>query len=91
MALLKTDPPKLGRITLLLLEFSTVCERFKLKELTPDMFKGLIFVQGLTAPEDVEIRTRILSTLEQNPKISLQMVAEECKRIENPSTQHCEN
>ncbi len=55
------------------------------------MFKCLIFVQGLTAPEDVEIRTRILSTLEQNPKISLQMVAEECKRIENPSTQHCEN
>ena len=59
------------------------CERFKLKELTPDMFKCLIFVQGLTAPEDGEIRTRILSKLEQNPKISLQMVAEECERLEN--------
>ena len=47
------------------------------------MFKCLIFIQGLTVPEDGEIRTRILSTLEQNPKISLQMVAEECKRIEN--------
>lgn len=43
----------------------------------------LIFVQGLTAPEDVEIRTRIMSKLEQNPKIRLQMVTEEFKRIEN--------
>ena len=39
----------------------------------------LIFVQGLTALEDGEIRTRILSKLEQNPKICLQMVAEEFK------------
>ena len=58
-------------------------ERFKLKELTPDKFKCSIFVQGLTAPEDGEIRTRILIKLEQNPKISLQMVAEECERLEN--------
>lgn len=43
----------------------------------------LIFVQGLTAPDDAEIRTRILSKLEQNLKISLQMATEECKRIEN--------
>ena len=34
-------------------------------------------------PEDGEIRTRILSKLEQNPKISLQMVGEECEQIEN--------
>ena len=47
------------------------------------MFKCLIFVQGLTAPEDGEIRTRILSKLEQNPEISLQMVAEECNGIVN--------
>ena len=46
------------------------------------MFKWLIFVQGLTAPEDGEIRIRILSKLEQNPKISLQMVTEEFERIE---------
>ena len=47
------------------------------------MFKCLIFVQGLTAPEDGEIRTRILSKLEQNPQISLQMVAEECEWLTN--------
>ena len=34
-------------------------------------------------PKDGEIRTRILSKLEQNPKISQQMIAEECERIEN--------
>ena len=59
------------------------CERFKLKELTPNMFKCLIFVQGLTALEDGEVRTRILSELEQNPRISLLVVAKECEQIEN--------
>ena len=33
-------------------------EMFKLKELTSDMFKCLIFVQGLMAPEDGKIRTK---------------------------------
>ena len=33
-----------------------MCERFKLNELPPDIFKCLIFVQGLTAPEDGEIK-----------------------------------
>ena len=37
------------------------CERFKLKELTPNMFKCLIFVLGLTASGDCEIIIRILS------------------------------
>ena len=30
-----------------------VCERFKLKELTTDMFKCFIFVQGQMGAEDV--------------------------------------
>ena len=47
------------------------------------MFKCLIFVPGLAAPEDGEIRTRVLSKSEQNPKIRLQMVEEECEPIEN--------
>lgn len=37
---------------------------FKLKELTPEMFKRLIFVQGLTTNEGTEIRVRIASKLE---------------------------
>ena len=55
------------------------CERFELKELNHDMFKYLIFVQGLTAPENGENRGRILSKLEQNPKISLQIATEKCE------------
>ena len=37
----------------------------------------------MVAPEYGEIRTRILSELEQNPKTSLQMVADEYEWIEN--------
>ena len=47
------------------------------------MFKCLIFVHWLSVPEDGEIRTRILSKLEQNSKIIMRIVAEEYKRIEN--------
>lgn len=42
-----------------------------------------IFVQGLRAAEDGDMRTRILSKLEQIPKIGLKMVAKESERIEN--------
>ena len=51
---------------------NTQCEAFKLKELSCDMFKCLIFVQGLTAPNDKEIRSRILTIMEQDPNIALQ-------------------
>ena len=53
------------------------CEKFELKEFIPDMFKCLIFVQGLMAPEDDKIRTRILSKFKQNPKNNPQMVVKE--------------
>ena len=43
----------------------------------------LDFCKGLTAQEDGEIRTIILSKLEQNQKNSPQMVAKECEQIEN--------
>ena len=66
----------MGRIILLLLILSIECERFKLKELIPDMFKCLIFVQELTAWEDGEIRKRISSKVEKSLK-------EEFERIEN--------
>lgn len=59
------------------------CERFKLNELTPDMFKGLIFIQGLTAKKDAEICARILMKLEQNQKLTLQGISNECQRILN--------
>ena len=33
------------------------CERFRLNEITPDMFKYFIFIQGLTLPSEKEVRT----------------------------------
>ena len=59
------------------------CERFKLNELTEDNFKCLIFVQGLMAERDSEIRSRILSKLETDSKLTLRAVAVECERFMN--------
>lgn len=59
------------------------CEKFKLCELTPDMFKCLIFNQGLTAEKDAEVRARTLSKLEQNQAVTLQQLSEVCERIVN--------
>ena len=58
-------------------------EKFKLSELTPDMFKCLIFVQVLTAPKDANIKSRLLSKLEQDSKMTLQNITEECQPIIN--------
>ena len=46
---------------------NALCERFKLKE---DMFKCLIFVQGLTSNKDKVIRSKILTMLEQDTEIT---------------------
>ena len=54
------------------------CERFKLKDLKEDMFKSLIFVQGMTSNKDKVIRLKILTMLEQDMEITLQKVSEKC-------------
>ena len=54
------------------------CEKFRLSQITPNMFKCLIFVQGLTAPTDAEIRSILLTKLEQNQKIILQNLVDKC-------------
>nr|CAH8866294.1 unnamed protein product [Trichobilharzia regenti] len=59
------------------------CERFKPHEMTSDQFKCLIFICGLKNPEDTDIRTRLLSLVEQDPKMTLQMVTAECLRLIN--------
>ncbi|VDN11136.1 unnamed protein product [Dibothriocephalus latus] len=59
------------------------CERFKLPELTDDQFKCLIFVSALQSPRDAEIWTRLLSTIEQDPKSTLQTLTAECQRLKN--------
>lgn len=52
------------------------CELFKIKEIKEDMFKYLIFVQGLTATKDKEICSRILAIMEQDTEVTLQKVTE---------------
>ncbi|KER33480.1 hypothetical protein T265_00595 [Opisthorchis viverrini] len=44
------------------------------KDMTEDEFKCLIFVCGLTSPEDTDIRARILSKVEQNSDVKLQNI-----------------
>ena len=58
-------------------------EKFKFSKLTSNMFKCLIFVQGLTALKDAEIRSHLLSKLEKDLKLTLQNIAEECQWIMN--------
>lgn len=59
------------------------CENFKLSTLTEDQFKCLIFVCGLQSPEDADIRLRLLHKIETNTDITLQNLADECKRLIN--------
>ena len=54
------------------------CERFNLKDLSIDMLKCLVFVLGLTANRDKDIRWRIFNKMEQDPDITLQKITEEC-------------
>ena len=54
-----------------------------LKTLGGDMFKCLIFVQGLTSNKDKMIRSKILTMLEQDTEITLQKVSEECQKLIN--------
>ena len=42
-------------------------ELFKFGNLSIDMFKCLIFIQGLTVMKDKDIRCRILTMIEKNP------------------------
>ena len=62
---------------------NALCELFKLKDLSVDMFKCYIFVQGLTAPRDKDLRSRILSIMEQDPEMNLQKVTKECQKLIN--------
>ncbi|KAK4468996.1 hypothetical protein MN116_000138 [Schistosoma mekongi] len=58
-------------------------ERFKLNALSNDQFKCLLFVSGLQSQADADVRTRLLSRIEQNDDMTLQMVTTECQRLVN--------
>ncbi|CAH8523836.1 unnamed protein product [Dicrocoelium dendriticum] len=59
------------------------CQRFQLGSLTEDQFKCLIFVSGLQSTHDADIRTRLLSTLQQDSSVTIQNLTEECQTLLN--------
>ncbi|XP_053699347.1 uncharacterized protein K02A2.6-like [Sabethes cyaneus] len=61
------------------------CEDFELNKITADQFKSLIFICGLRSPKDVDIRTRLLSKLENNAEgeCNLESLIAECQRLQN--------
>ncbi|VDN37433.1 unnamed protein product [Dibothriocephalus latus] len=63
--------------------FNRECEKFKLRERTDDQFKCLIFMSALQAPRDAEIRTRLLSKIEQDLDSTLQTLTAECQQLKN--------
>nr|VZI15666.1 unnamed protein product [Spirometra erinaceieuropaei] len=59
------------------------CGRFQLSSLTDDQLKCLIFICGLQSPKDADIRTRLLSKVQQNNSTTLQELAAECQTLIN--------
>uniref|UniRef100_A0A1Q3EU21 RNA-directed DNA polymerase n=1 Tax=Culex tarsalis TaxID=7177 RepID=A0A1Q3EU21_CULTA len=60
-----------------------LCVEFDLGKLTHDEFKCLVYVCGLKSGSDAEIRTRLLSKIEENADVTLQQLSDECQRLLN--------
>ncbi|VDP72152.1 unnamed protein product [Schistosoma mattheei] len=59
------------------------CESFQLKSLTEDQFKALILICSFQSKKFSDIRTRLLSRLDQDPKLTLTDIASEYQRLMN--------
>lgn len=60
-----------------------MCVEFELSKLSEEQFKCLIFVCGLKLECDSEIRTRLLTKIEDNSDVRLESLMEECQRLIN--------
>lgn len=60
-----------------------LCVEFELSKLTEDQFKCLVFVCGLKQESDSEVRTRLLSRIEENSNVTLEQISDECQRLLN--------
>lgn len=56
---------------------------FELGKLTEEQFKCLIFVCGLKEAQDVDIRQRLLTQVNERPESTLEQLVAECQRIIN--------
>lgn len=59
------------------------CVEFELRKLSEEQFKCLSFVCGLKAEEDAEVRTRLLSKIEDKKDVTLEQLSEDCQRLLN--------
>lgn len=64
------------------------CEDFKLSDLSANQFKSLMFIIGLKSDEEADIRTRLISKLEDDTAgaITLETLKAECDRVTNLKT-----
>lgn len=60
---------------------NAACENINFTSMSIDEFKCLIFTCGLQAPDDGEIRTRIIAKMDEKPKLTLDEAIQECKRF----------
>ncbi|XP_053690985.1 uncharacterized protein K02A2.6-like [Sabethes cyaneus] len=59
------------------------CVEFELGKLSEEEFKSLIYVCGLKSEADAEIRTRLLTKIEDRTSVTLEHLSSECKRLMN--------
>ncbi|XP_053691563.1 uncharacterized protein K02A2.6-like [Sabethes cyaneus] len=59
------------------------CVEFELGKLSEEEFKSLIYVCGLKSEADAEIRTRLLTKMEDRTSVTLEHLSSECKRLMN--------
>ncbi|XP_055543388.1 uncharacterized protein K02A2.6-like [Wyeomyia smithii] len=60
-----------------------MCVEFELKKLSEEQFKCLIFVCGIKSECDAEVRTRLLTKIEDCADVTLGALMEECQRLIN--------
>lgn len=62
---------------------NSICSRFRLRAITEDQFKSLIFICGLQSSKDANIRLPLLSKHEREADVSIPQLADECNRLIN--------
>lgn len=60
-----------------------MCVKFELAKMSEAQFKCLMFVCGLKSERDAEVRTRLLTEIEDNNSVTLDLLIEECQRLIN--------